>query len=132
MNSKFEYLKWKEKVKRKKNLRNMLGKFIKKPIKVIIYSIRQKISLCALDLLTLCCICLGGCCFGLKTRVIIKISKNPCYPINLDLFSWEWSKKFFFFLKKKIQNGRLKKTEFFNYPQKLSNCCQNFTDWSLG
>ena len=38
--------------KENKNLRNMLGKFIKKPIKVIIYSIRQKISLCALDLLT--------------------------------------------------------------------------------
>ena len=37
-----------------------------------------------------------------------------------------------FFLKNKIQNGRLKKTEFFNYPQKLSNCRQNFTDWSLG
>ena len=28
--------------------------------------------------------------------------------------------KIFFFLKKKIQNGRLKKTEFFNYHQKLS------------
>ena len=40
--------------------------------------------------------------------------------------------KNFFFLKNKIQNGRLKKTEFFNYPQKLSNCRQNFTDWSLG
>ena len=31
------------------------------------------------------------------------------------MFSWEWSKKIFFFLKKKIQNGRLKKTEFFNF-----------------
>ena len=33
---------------------------------------------------TLCCICLGRCCLGLETRVIIKISKNPCYPINVD------------------------------------------------
>ena len=39
---------------------------------------------------------------------------------------------FFVCLKKKIQDGRLKKTELFNYPQKLSNCRQNFTDWSLG
>ena len=39
-------------------------------------------------------------------------------------------KKIFF--EKKIQNGRLKKTEFFNYHQKLSNCRQNFMDWSLG
>ena len=37
-----------------------------------------------------------------------------------------------FFLKKKIQNGRLKKNQFFNHPQKLSNFRQNFTDWSLG
>ena len=33
---------------------------------------------------TLCCISLGRCCLGLETRVIIKISKNPCYPINMD------------------------------------------------
>ena len=62
---------------------------------------------------TLCCICLGRCCLGLETRVIIKILKNPCKPINFDMFSWEWSKKNFF-SEKKIQNGRLKKTEFFN------------------
>ena len=37
-----------------------------------------------------------------------------------------------FFWKKKNQNGRLKKTEFFNHHQKLSNCRQNFMDWSLG
>ena len=40
-------------------------------------SILQKIC-------TLCCISLGRCFFGLKTRVIIKISKTPCYPINVD------------------------------------------------
>ena len=34
--------------------------------------------------LTLCCILIGRCCLGLETRVIIKISKNPFYPINLD------------------------------------------------
>ena len=33
---------------------------------------------------------------------------------------------------KNFQNGRLKKTEFFNHPQKLSNYRQNFMDWSLG
>ena len=35
-------------------------------------------------LYTLCCICLGRCCLVLETRVIIKISKNPSYPVNLD------------------------------------------------
>ena len=34
--------------------------------------------------------------------------------------------------KRIFQNGRLKKTEFFNHHQKLSNFHQNFTDWSLG
>ena len=33
---------------------------------------------------TLQCICLGRCCLGLETRAIIKISKNPCYPVNVD------------------------------------------------
>ena len=33
---------------------------------------------------TLCCICLGRCCLGLETRVIIKILKNPCDCINVD------------------------------------------------
>ena len=31
-----------------------------------------------------------------------------------------------------FQNGRLKKTELFNHPQRLSNYRQNFMDWSLG
>ena len=43
--------------------------------------------------------------FWLETRVIIKISTHPWYPRNFDQFSWRWCKK--------IQNGRLKKTEFF-------------------
>ena len=64
--------------------------------------------------------------FLLEIRVIIKISKNPCYPINVDWFSLEWSKKKYFFFEKKIQNGRLKKTEFFNHHQKLSNFFASF------
>ena len=43
--------------------------------------------------------------FLLEIRVIIKILKNPGYPINVDWFSLEWSNK-------NIQNGRLKKTHF--------------------
>ena len=57
---------------------------------------------------TLCCIALGRCCLGLETRVITEISTYPCCPINNDWFSLGWSKK--------IQNGRLKKTEIFNSP----------------
>jgi hypothetical protein len=40
--------------------------------------------------------------------------------------------KTFFFLQSFFQNGRLKKTEFFNHHQKLSNARQNLMDWSLG
>ena len=29
----------------------------------------------------------------LETRVIIKMLAHPCYPTNVDWFSWEWSKK---------------------------------------
>ena len=57
----------------------------------------------------------------LETRENIKISTHPFYHINLGWFSWEWSKKKFFFSKKKIQNGRLKKSSFF----KIANS-QNF------
>ena len=39
------------------------------------------------------CICLRSCCFGLETRVIIKISTHPCYSRHFDWFSWERSKK---------------------------------------
>ena len=64
---------------------------------------------------TVCCISLGRCYFGLETRVIIKIPKNPCYPINGNWFSLGWSKKKIFW--KKNQNGWLKKTtEIFNSP----------------
>ena len=57
----------------------------------------------------------------LETRENIKISTHPFYHINLGWFSWEWSKKKFFFFEKKIQNGRLKKSSFF----KIANS-QNF------
>jgi hypothetical protein len=57
----------------------------------------------------------------LETRENIKISTHPFYHINLDWFLWEWSKKIIFFLKKKIQNGRLKKTEFFKIANS-QNC----------
>ena len=66
----------------------------------------EKIS----QVLTLCCISLGRCCFGLETRVIIKISKNPSkYPLNVDCFSLK-QKKNQNQNQKKNQNGRLKKT----------------------
>ena len=57
----------------------------------------------------------------LETRENIKISTHLFYHINLGWFSWEWSKKKFFFWKKKYQNGRLKKSLF----SKIANS-QNF------
>ena len=57
----------------------------------------------------------------LETRENIKISTHPFYHINLGWFSWEWSKKIYFFFEKKIQNGWLKKSSFF----KIANS-QNF------
>jgi hypothetical protein len=49
----------------------------------------------------------------LETKENIKIESHPFYDIICDWFSWGSSKIFIFFDKKKIQNGRLKKTEFF-------------------
>ena len=57
----------------------------------------------------------------LETRENIKISTHPFYHINLEWFSWEWSKKKKKF-EKKILNGRRKKTEFF----KIANSQKNF------
>ena len=59
-----------------------------------------------------CLISLHPPCFLLEISVIIKILKNPCYPINVDWFSLGWSKKKIFFWKIKFQNGRLKKRSF--------------------
>ena len=62
--------------------------------------------------------------FWLETRVIIKISTHPWYPRNFDQFSSGWSKNIFF--EKKIQNGRLKKTEFFKIANSQKKICENF------
>ena len=70
---------------------------------------------------TLCCISLRRCWFGLETRVIIKILTHPFYPLNLDWFSWVWSKK--------NQNGRLKKIQFRQFSIFF---CESFRDWFLG
>ena len=57
------------------------------------------------------CICLGSCCFGLETRVVIKISTNPCYTIlTLTDFSWGWSKK-------KLPKWPPQKNWVFQFPQ---------------
>ena len=42
---------------------------------------------------TLCCISLGRYCFGLETRVIIKFSTHPCYPLNMNWFLLGRSKR---------------------------------------
>ena len=47
--------------------------------------------------------------FWLEIMVIIKLLSHPWYPRTFDGFSKKWSKK----IKKKVQNGQLKKTEFF-------------------
>ena len=54
---------------------------------------------------TMFCISLRRCFFGLETRVIIKISTHPCYSINVDWFSLEWSKNIFF-LKRKFKMAK--------------------------
>ena len=59
------------------------------PSKMIEIQLRKQkgkpIAYCTLACVrTLCCICLGRCCLGLEIRVIIKISKNPSYPVNVD------------------------------------------------
>ena len=57
----------------------------------------------------------------LETRRIIKISTHPFYHVNLDWFSWEWSKKKFFFGKKKSKPDGFQSWPFF----KIANS-QNF------
>ena len=61
----------------------------------------------------------------LETRENGKISTHPVYHINLDWFSWEWSKK-------KIQNGRFSKMAIFQNRQFSKFFRENFTDSSLG
>ena len=57
----------------------------------------------------------------LETRENIKISTHPFYHTNLDWFSWEWSKKKFFFWRKKFKMADFSKWLFF----KIANS-QNF------
>ena len=49
----------------------------------------------------------------LETRENIKISTHPFYHVNLDWFSWEWSKKKNFSLKKKSKMAVFQKWPFF-------------------
>ena len=50
----------------------------------------------------------------LETRENVNISTHPVYHINLEWFSWEWSKRifFFFFLKEK----KIKMADFSKWP----------------
>ena len=68
----------------------------------------------------------------LETKENIKILTHPFYHVNLDRFSWEWSKKKFFFFWKKIQNGRFSKMAIFQNRQFSKFFRENFTDSSLG
>ena len=52
----------------------------------------------------------------LETRENIKISTHPYYHINLGWFSWEWSKKKYFFSKKKFKMADSKKAHFSKSP----------------
>ena len=66
--------------------------------------------------------------FWLETRVIIKISKIPCEPINFDVRIKQ--KKIFF--EKKISKWRTQKKCIFQNRQFPKFFCENFWDWSLG
>ena len=75
-----------------------------------------------------CCISLGWCSFGLETRVTIKISNHPCYPINVVWFSLGWSKKKKF--EKKNSKWQTQKNNVFQNRQFSKNFCENFMDWT--
>jgi hypothetical protein len=64
--------------------------------------------------------------FWLETQVIIKILTRLCYPRNFDYFQGDESIRIFF-LKKKFQNGRLKKLSFSKLPI-LNIFHKNFSD----
>ena len=48
----------------------------------------------------------------LESRENIKIFTHPLYHVNLGWFSWEWSKFFFFFSKKKFKMANSKNWDF--------------------
>ena len=92
---------------------------------------------------TLFCASLRRCCFGLETRVIVKISTHPCYPRNFDWFSWIWSNFFFdyfFYISWFINdlfhfryNFLWKWSNWVIQNHQFSICfLENFRDWSLG
>ena len=68
----------------------------------------------------------------LETRENIKISTHPFYHINLGWFSWEWSKKKFFFSKKINSKWPTQKNWVFQPPLKaeqFSPKFHNFWRW---
>ena len=62
----------------------------------------------------------------LKTRVIVKVLKNPCYPMNVDQFRRESSKKELFFWKKKKSKWPIKKNWVFQPPPKAEQSPPKF------
>ena len=67
----------------------------------------------------------------LETRENVKILTHPFYHINLSWFSWEWSKKIFFFSKKKFKMADSKKAHFSKSPI-LKIFSRKFLRWVLG
>ena len=68
----------------------------------------------------------------LETKENIKISTHPFYPVNLDWFSWEWSKKKFFFWKKKNSKWPTQKNWVFQLPPKAEQLSPKFHRLVLG
>ena len=67
-------------------LSSFMGVFIKFP----------NFTLTLIQKIHMCCISLHRCCFGLETRIIIKISTQSCYSINFDWFFFQLSNSQFF------------------------------------
>ena len=65
----------------------------------------------------------------LETRESIKISTHPFYHINLDWFSWEWSKKKIFFLKFYFSKWPPKISLFFKIANSWNFFAEN--NWEL-
>ena len=68
----------------------------------------------------------------LDTRENIKILTHPFYHINLGCFSWEWSKFFFSFFRKKNSKWPTQKKLIFQNRQFSKFFRENFSDSSLG
>ena len=59
-------------------------------------------------------------------------SEKSLLSYKLSLISIGMKQKKYFFLKRKIQNGRLEKTPIFQLRQFSIFFCENFMNWSLG